>query len=122
MATYDNLPVYKKSYDMLLELFQTANNFSREYRFTIGEQIKNETLEMMIFIYKANKSFESRKDMIGKAQEKIETIRVLLRMLKDLKQMSLKKFVSVNEKVESVSKQLTFWSAKSLSRITGETC
>ena len=61
MATYDNLPVYKTSYDMLIELFQAANGFSRDYRFTIGEQIKKETIEMMMCVYRANKSFEGRK-------------------------------------------------------------
>lgn len=114
MATYDNLPVYKTSYDLLLELFQTTNNFSRDYKFTLGEQVKEETLEMIIFIYQANKSFSERKNMIDKAREKVETIRVLIRILKDLKQLSLKKFVNINAKVESVSKQLTFWGGKSI--------
>ncbi|MEI8096689.1 MAG: four helix bundle protein [Candidatus Moraniibacteriota bacterium] len=109
MATYDNLPVFKTSYDMLLELFKVSNNFSRDYRFTIGEQIKKETIEMMMCVYRANKSFEGRKNWIGTAREKIETIRVLLRILKDLKQVSLKKFISINEHIESVSKQLAYW-------------
>jgi hypothetical protein len=113
MATYDNLPVYKISYDLLLELFQTAGGFSRDYRFTIGEKIKNETMEMMICIYRANANFEERGENIRKAREKTETIRVLLRIIKDLKHLGLEKFISLNEKVESVSKQLSFWEAKS---------
>lgn len=113
MATYDNLPVYKTSYDMLLELFQTVNGFSRDYRFTIGEQIKNETIGMMLCVYRANKNFDGRKGRIGEAREKVETIRVMLRILKDLKQVSLKKFISLNEKLESVSKQLSLWEGKS---------
>ncbi|MBU1102925.1 four helix bundle protein [Patescibacteria group bacterium] len=112
MATYDHLPVYKTSYDLILELFQTANSFSRDYRFTIGEKIKNETMEMIICIYRANKSFVERGKHIGEAREKVETIRFLLRVLKDLKQLGFKKFVYLNEKVESVSKQLSLWEAK----------
>jgi len=113
MATYDNLPVYKTSYTMLLTLFQTTNNFSRDYRFTIGEQIKNETVEMMMRIYRANKSFAKRKEMIGEAREKVEIIRVQLRILHDLKQLGLKKFINLNENLESVSKQLCLWEGKS---------
>jgi len=113
MATYDNLPVFKESYDLLLDLYRIGNNFSRDYRFTLGEQIKKEVLEMMIFIYGANKSFSGRKEMISRAQEKVEIIRVQLRILKDLKQLSLERFVGINEKVESVSRQLGFWSNKS---------
>ena len=36
MAIYDNLPVYKTSYDLLVELFKLVKNFSREWKFTIG--------------------------------------------------------------------------------------
>lgn len=113
MATFDNLPVYKTSYDLLLELFQTANNFSRDYRFTIGEQVKKETLEMMLWIYRANKSFAGRKNRIAEAREKVESIRITLRVLRDLKQVSFKKFLSLNEKLESVSKQLFLWESGS---------
>lgn len=38
MATYDNLPVYKASCDLLVEIFKFTQNFSREYKFTLGER------------------------------------------------------------------------------------
>lgn len=116
MATYDNLPVYKKSYDLLFSLFKISNDFSRDLRFTVGEDIKKETLRMIILIYRANKSFEDRRKNISQARESIETIRVLLRILKDMKQTSLKKFVDINDKIESVSKQLAFWEASCLEK------
>ncbi len=109
MSTYDNLPVYKVSYDLLLELFCFTKNFSREYKFTIGESIKNETINMITNIYRANSAQSSRKDMIQLARENTETIRLFLRLLKDLKQINLEKFIRLNEKIESVSKQLAAW-------------
>lgn len=114
MATYDNLPVYKTSYDLLFALFKISNAFSRDLRFTIGEDIKKHTLRMMLCIYRANKSIEDRARNISLARERIETIRILLRILKDMQQMSLKRFVDINEKIESVSKQLTLWEASCL--------
>jgi len=48
MATYDHLPVYKASYDLLLLLFQFTKEFNREYKYTIGEAIKKETVEMIV--------------------------------------------------------------------------
>ncbi|QQS61274.1 MAG: four helix bundle protein [Candidatus Moraniibacteriota bacterium] len=111
MATYDNLPVYKASYDLLLELFLVVNNFSRDYRFTLGEHIKNETITMMMCIYRANKDRLERKKNISLARERVENIRVLLRILKDLRQIGLKKFVVLQESIELVSKQLTGWEA-----------
>ena len=108
MATYDNLPVYKTSYELLVELFKLVKNFSREWKFTVGEEIKKETIEMILNIYRANSSWE-KKEKIQRARENIETVRMMLRLLKDLKQIGLDRFINLNEKIESVSKQLSAW-------------
>ncbi|MDP3957166.1 MAG: four helix bundle protein [bacterium] len=109
MATYDNLPVYRASYDLLVDLFRFTKDFSREYKFTLGESIKKETVEMISNIYRANSTFTDRKEKIQAARENVEVIRLFLRLLRDLNQVDLKKFVALNEKIESVSKQLTAW-------------
>jgi len=101
MATYDNLPVYKASYDLLVEIFQFSKNFSKEYKYTVGEKLKNETLEMIMNIYRAN-SWEQKKELLQAARENIEVIRLLLRLVKDLRQISLNKFVVINEKIENL--------------------
>ncbi|HPP65034.1 MAG TPA: four helix bundle protein [Candidatus Paceibacterota bacterium] len=108
MATYLHLPVYKASYDLLLEIFQVIKDFNREYKYTLGENIKKEAIEMVTNIYRANSSF-NKKPYIQKSREKIETIRIFFRLARDLKQVSLKRFVRINEKIENVSKQLTAW-------------
>ena len=41
MAIYDTLPVYKVSYDFLLDLFKFTKHFDREYKYTLGEDMKN---------------------------------------------------------------------------------
>jgi hypothetical protein len=108
MSTYNQLPVYKVSYDLLVETFKTVKDFNREYKYTLGENIKKETMEMVIDIYRANSSF-AKKPYIQKARERIEVIRILFRLAQDLKQFGLKRFVDVNEKIESISKQLSAW-------------
>lgn len=108
MATYDNLPVYKASYDLLQELTLFRKQLNREYKYTLGERIINETVEMIIGVFKANVSM-AKKELILKSREHLEIVRLLLRLLKDLKQISLKRFVAINAKIELVSKQLTGW-------------
>lgn len=108
MAIYLHLPVYKASYDLTLEIFKTIKEFNREYKYTLGENIKKEIIEMVTDIYRANSSF-AKKPHIEKAREKIETIRIFFRLSRDLGQVGLKRFVDVNEKIENVSKQLSAW-------------
>ena len=40
MALYDQLPIYKDSYDLLLLLYQISKNMDRDYKFTLGEKNK----------------------------------------------------------------------------------
>jgi len=108
MALYYHLPVYKASYDLLVEIFQFTKNFSREYKYTIGQDLKKQTTEMILNIYRAN-STTNKSEVIQKARENIEVISLFMRLLKDLKQVNIKKFVQINELIESVSKQLTAW-------------
>ena len=109
MTTYDNLPVYKESYDLLVALFKFTKEFGKEYKYTIGESIKKEVIEMITHIYRANSVIEQRAMHIGAARENAEVIRLFLRLLRDLHQVDLKKFVLLNMKIESVSKQLHAW-------------
>jgi len=112
MAIYDTLPVYKVSYDFLLDLFKFTKNFDREYKYTLGEDLKRETTEMIANIYRAN-SAQSKRALLQAARENLEVVRLYLRLIKDLKQISLGKFVTLNEKIESVSKQLSAWQRSS---------
>lgn len=110
MALYTALPVYKVSYDLLIEIFKRTRLFSREYKYTVGERLKNESLELIINIYKANKSQKQvRLKRIAEARENVETIRLLLRLTKDLQVIGNKPFVFLNSKVENVSVQLAGW-------------
>ena len=59
MAYYDELPVYKASYDLLLEIFRFAKDFTKEYKYTVGESLKKETLELITLIYRANSEAET---------------------------------------------------------------
>ncbi|PLX21396.1 four helix bundle protein [Candidatus Parcubacteria bacterium] len=108
MARYDHLPVYKTSYDLLLFVFQITKDMNREYKYTLGQEIKKETVEMISYIYRANSRMD-KKDLIGKSIENIEVIKLYFRLLKDLKQINLKKMVYITEKIESISKQLNAW-------------
>ncbi len=116
MATYDLLPVYKMSYDFLLQIFQFSRGFSREYKYTIWQELKNEAIKLILSIYRANSSIDKRFTLLEEARLTLETIRLLLRLTRDLKQISLDPFVSMNEKIESTSKQLASWQASAKTR------
>lgn len=66
MATYDNLPVYKTSYDLLLQIFEIIKKFEKQYKYTLWDKIKNEIIDLITSIYRANSNFEERLKNIKK--------------------------------------------------------
>ena len=108
MGLHDQLPVYKASYDLLVAIFDFSRHFTREYKYTIGEKLKTETVDMITSIYRAN-SRREKAPLIGQAREHVEVIRLYMRLLRDLKQVNIPTFVAINQHIEDVSRQLTGW-------------
>lgn len=71
MAIYENLPVFKEVYDLLLQFITLSRNLKRDFRYTIGEQIKRDVLDVCVFIYHAN-ACHDKTVFINKAREKEE--------------------------------------------------
>jgi len=108
MKLHSDLPVYKSTYDLLLGIFEFTKSFSKEYKYTVGESLKKETIDLLILIYRVN-TRQDKAVVLEEAKERIEVIRLLIRLMKDLHQISIKSFVGINSTVEEVSKQLTGW-------------
>jgi hypothetical protein len=108
MSLHQELPVYKASYDLLIEIFTFTKEFGKDYKYTVGESLKKETIELLTLIFRAN-SKTDKQIVLQEARERIEVIRLFVRLMKDMHQISVKKFVQVNQKIELVSKQLTGW-------------
>ena len=103
MALYSDLPVYKSTYDLLVAIFSFTKDFNKEYKYTVGESLKKETIELLTLIYRANVK-RDKKDVLQEARERIEVIRLFIRLMKDMQQISIKQFVQINTSVENVSK------------------
>jgi len=60
MALTSNLPVYKAAYDLTLNLFAFIKEFQREFKYTLGEQLKQESILLIMTITKANMSRDKK--------------------------------------------------------------
>lgn len=108
MALYTQLPVFKRTYDLLLELVRTAVAMQRVYKYTFGERLQQESMELVLDIYKANTA-RDKFAFLASARERLETIRLSVRLLHDIKQITPKRLLFLNIIIEDISKQLTGW-------------
>lgn len=108
MANYTELNVYKATYGLLFEVLIASKSFNRDFKYTIGENLKNELISAMMQIWRAN-STHTKHDNILCAREHIEKCRLYLRLLHDLRQINIDSFTKWNIEIQNISKQLSGW-------------
>ena len=47
MALYYSLPVYKQVYDLILKVFEATKDFSKEYKYTLRQDMKRDALSLV---------------------------------------------------------------------------
>ncbi|MBQ6155939.1 MAG: four helix bundle protein [Bacteroidales bacterium] len=94
-----NLHIFKRGYDIMVELHRYAETMPRTHRYTIGERIKNESIALAVATYRIGHDRCVRENRVS-AVEHIEIIRLMLRLLTDLKQVSVRYFAKINQDLE----------------------
>ena len=107
------LPVFRLAYDLLLRLFHDCQKMSKDYRYTLGEDIKKRLLRLEVCIYHANdrKEAERKTAYIIEALDNLIEVKICVRVLHDSKQLSLKQFAYLCEKMVEVEDHLKKWKA-----------
>ena len=57
MALYYDLPVYKDTYQLVKHVFEITKEFPKEYKYSLGQDMKRDALQLVRSIYRANKPF-----------------------------------------------------------------
>lgn len=109
MAVYSDLPVYEDSYQLFLQFVSLSIKMQRDFRYSLGEDIKRLLMSIIVDIYKCNNNSDNRELHIIDAQEKMVEVKIILRLLNDLRQLPDRHFALLMERVVSISRQLKGW-------------
>lgn len=113
MAYYEKLPIYKLSLDFTVWIENTVKNFPRYHKYTVGTELRDKSREITMLIAAANVK-KDRKELLLKVRDKIEELKLLIRICKELK--IFKNFESYEfavRQVVSIAKQNEGWLKKS---------
>ena len=108
MSDYYHLDVYKASYKLLVEIHRSFRNLNKEHKYTIGEKVKERVFDVLVGIYRANKS-TSKVMVLEQILDDVEYIRLSLRLLRDLRVLNEKKYVRLLVLCEDVRGQFERW-------------
>ncbi len=110
MARYDHISIFQSVYILTLEIYKTTKNFSKEYKYTLGERLKTIAHEILDLVMKTNAmSGKEKLSGIAEIDNKKEALRIHLRLAFDLKVISRGQLGVFNEKIEEIGKQLGGW-------------
>ncbi len=108
---YENLPVFKAVYDVLLKSLTASRHFSKDYRYTLGEDLKRTLFGVLLQVYRANKEQDKQRRIacIEAAEENMVEVRLLCRVLNDCKQMPRNLYAQMAYDMVEVDKHLANW-------------
>lgn len=108
MALYRTLPIYRYAYRLVLIIFETTRNFSREYKYTLGQDIKKDSLELIRNIYRSNK-YQDKVIYLDGFLDNLEILRLQIRLACDLKIISIRKQAQIIELMDNIGRQASGW-------------
>ncbi len=108
MALHYELPVYKDTYNLCMLIFQYTKDFPREYKYTLGQDMKRDVLSLMRSIYRANKH-RDKKAHLEAFLEDFELLKLEVRLCADMKLLTIKKQTQIARLMDNIGKQITGW-------------
>lgn len=103
-----DLVIFQKVYDLILWMYPLINKFPKSQRFVLGQQLENTLLDILKGIIQANQE-RNKLEILKQVSIDLDKFRILYRLAKDLKFMSVKQYQFGAEKINEVGKILGGW-------------
>jgi hypothetical protein len=108
MAQYQHLPIYKQTYDILLRTMVATKDFPREYKYSLGQKIKDELIELVVTIYRANSAADKVRH-IESILERVQAIQLMMRLSHDMHILPRRHYAALSEMTDSLARQAQGW-------------
>lgn len=96
MALHTTLPVYRDTYQLILKVFEYTKDFPKEYKYTLGQDMKRDALHLIRSIYRANK-MSNRREHLEVFLDEFELLKLEIRLCVDMKLLPIKKQATVSD-------------------------
>lgn len=102
--------VLKRSYELYRQIYKQIGTFPKRSRYTIGQRMENNLLELMENITLATIQIETlREPILHKASVKCDICKILFRLSYDLDLLSDRQYIELSSKLNEIGKMLGGW-------------
>ena len=105
---FQNLAIFEKIYELILWLYLRVNKFPKSQRFVLGQHIENTTLKILEGIIEANQE-RNKLSYLKQASVELDKLRILIRLSKDLRFISIRQYGFGAGKINEIGKMLGGW-------------
>ena len=104
---YSYTPIFQSVYILTIEIYKTTKNFTKEYKYTLGERLKNIAHDMLDLVIKINSlPAVQKQSKLAELDYQKENLRIHLRLALDFKMISMGQSGVLNQKIEELGKQI----------------
>lgn len=105
---FQNLPIFEKTYELILWLYPAVNKFPKSQRFVLGQQIENTALNILKGIIQANAE-RAKLPYLKQVSVELDKLRIIIRLAKDMKFFSVRQYEFSAGKINEIGKMLGGW-------------
>lgn len=102
------IPAVTKLYDVILWLIPQVEKFPRDYKFTAGDRVINNLLDSLETIIEAAYT-KDKTHLLRKFNMQLEKLRYLIRLSKDMRALSIKKYAYISAEIDELGRMTGGW-------------
>lgn len=105
-----DIPILKKAYELYRIFHEYRKSVAKHDRYTIYERTEKLILEIIEGIVTAGYSKSTNKGaVLEQISVKLNVLRLLVRLMKDTKTLDTKKYVTIQEIIDDIGRQIGGW-------------
>lgn len=105
-----DIPIFKKTYDLYKTFHSYRDSISKQDRYTIWQRCENTILDILEGILTASQMYKTEKvPTLERTSVKLNLLRVFFRLMKEVKTIDNKKYVTLEELVDEIGRMLGGW-------------
>ncbi len=110
MSIQNETPIIQKVYDFYKELYLTVEKMPKKDKYTLGEKLETTTLDLIESLIAASFIGKiSKPSHLEQAATKLDLLKILVRLGKDIKAVPDSKYLFLEEKLQEIGRMLGGW-------------
>lgn len=109
-TSFQDIPLFTKTYELYKLFYEYLGSFPKKDRYSLGQKTEAVLLDLLeAIILASGLPKEEKLPILKKASLKLDVLKILFRLAKDVHALDTKKYILLEEHVQEIGKMLGGW-------------